>query len=139
MLVSREPNPSVNSDSFWHRRAVDVFMQYLGHIGERGDFLNYNEKKLDEHLSTFWSGVWEMETECPTDNTRSLISIRRRLNGFLQEHRKHFDIIQSPSFAKSQQAFATAIEELTAPKNDTVQISNSGTCNLFYSYFLMRM
>ena len=90
--------------------AAKTFRYFLRDNGESEDFLNFTEEKLDDLLSKFWFAARKDEGGCY--KAGSLGMLRYRLSLFIKENNGDVDIINSPAFVKSQEAFSAAADIL---------------------------
>ena len=93
-----------------NKSAAKAFSHFLRESDESDDFLNFTEEKLDGLLSKYWFAARTVEGEYYSKST--LTTMRYRLDDYIKRNNKKLDILRSPAFAKSQEAFSVAIDVL---------------------------
>lgn len=94
------------------KKAEKVFKDYLAEIGEDTNFYEFEQEKLDRHLSTFWFNA--RTTNGDFYKSSSLQALCYGLNRCLNKYGHTFDITKRScaAFTKSIQSYEDAQKEL---------------------------
>ena len=128
--IGKDANPQPSKSGHHNQSVGNLFKKFLIKSGKDEDFLKYSESELDEQLSLYWLSA-RTENGKMYSST-SLTAMRYRLQNFLRENNKEFNILRSPSFAKSQESFTVALDLLGMEGKGVINhhtvFSDAGRC-----------
>lgn len=92
------------------KKAEKLFVMWLKLRKAEEEYWTLDNKTLDEYLCKFWFEIRTVEGE--RYKTATLANFRYGINRCLKKRGRRIDIVHSPEFIKSQEAFADACREL---------------------------